>query len=181
MNEMKRSKITLLALLAVFFGPLILAIELYYSHHDRIPEPLNRGTLLKPMLAISELAISPSLTTKWTLIQIQTKPCEDLCKKSLFKLNQVWLSLGAEQDRVGRALLTNAELQSNVFTDFVQQNYPKLQLLLAPEKNVQSLSRLGSYFIVDPMGKVILAYSETAPPDDMFSDLKRLLTVSQIG
>ena len=176
-----KSKVTLLILLAVFILPMYFASQLYYSRHDSIPKPLNRGTLLNPMIPFAGLEADHPLERHWTMVQIQMKPCEDQCKKNLYKMNQVWLSLGADQDRVNRSLVTIEALKTEVQTDFVHASYPRLQLLLIPEKKLQSLRNHGDLFIVDPLGNIMLAYSETAPPDDIYADLKRLLSVSQIG
>lgn len=176
-----KPRLTLLILIAIFVIPMFMAGKMYFSSHSPLPKPLNRGILLNPLLQYADLEASAPLERRWTLLQVQLRPCEEQCKKNLYKINQVWLALGAEQDRVGRAILTAKEGPNPLPMDFIKENYPRLQLLLIPEKNLQSLAKHGELFVVDPLGNILLAYSETAPPDDLYSDLKRLLTVSQIG
>ena len=176
-----RSRLTLWILIAIFVLPSFLAIQFYYFRPASATKSVNRGTLLQPVLQFSDFFDSNPFGHRWLVLQVEPKTCEEQCQKNVYKINQVWLLIGGERERVERGLVTQPELKDEVFNPFVRERYPMVKLLLIPEKKVQLLRTYGDIFIVDPLGNIILAYTETALPDDIYSDLKRLLNVSRIG
>ena len=70
--------------------------------------------------------------------------------------------------------------------------YSGKRILLLPYANADSLVgkravvntgflEPGKFYIIDPFGNLIMSYSADSDPDDLISDLKRLLRYSRIG
>lgn len=185
----KKAIMTIGILIGIFVLPFYLAYHFYF-HANGMFSLKNRGTLLQPAVQLKKLNLvhrdgkgfkSDPEKPIWSIMYLRQQACDESCKRNLYKINQLWVALGADHDRVQRILITTAQQQQHVFNKFVRKYYHRVHLLLIPQKNLQWLADKGAIFIMDPRGLIILAYPEDAPPDDIYDDLKRLLKVSQIG
>lgn len=188
---MKRiSPLPILALL--FFGPFILAIVLYagrgsFGGFDQLENPdreLIATAAEMPRIELrtpgGALVSADGLRSRWSLIYAKMPACEAGCTEALERLNQVYLALGT--DRVQLVLLTSAGETGSL---------PPYELSVglldaADDSDLVALlgyERLeeGRYFVVDPLGNLILSYPADADQGRLLEDLERLLDVSRIG
>jgi hypothetical protein len=179
----------LLLLAAIFIGPLLIAFLLYFKGDALQPEGrTNHGDLLEPIVAVRDsLPESPVLQQTeehWVLLYANAGACDESCRESLYTLRQTRLMIGREMDRVKRVFLHGAELPDTVFLKAEHQGLAVIrddQLFeLLRDKTPQQLSP-GGYYLIDPLSNVVLYFSPDVDPQDVVSDIKRLLKLSRIG
>lgn len=166
----------------LFVVPVILA-GLFYTHTTWLPKrSLNHGKLLAPPLALRQLAIDPAaLQHKWGLVYVHSGVCDSFCQQGLYNMRQIQRALGKDTQRLQRILLTVQPGPAD----------PPLQKLLDDSQTLfwrvdavvlnQVLGRPAAFYVIDPLGNIILAYSASDNPEWMLDDLKYLMGVSSIG
>jgi hypothetical protein len=179
----------LLLLAAIFIGPLLIAFLLYFKGAALQPEGrTNHGELLEPIVAIRDsLPESPLLQhteEHWVLLYANERACDERCRESLHALRQTRLMIGREMDRVQRVFLHGAEPPDTVFLDAEHKGLAVIrdeQLSgLLRDKRPQQLAP-GGLYLIDPLSNVVLYFSPDVDPQDVVSDVKRLLKLSRIG
>lgn len=190
----KGPPLTLVLVAVLFLGPAILAALLYFGPFrleglDMLPNP-DREFFAEPeTLPLMPLTTPDGGRTaddwaryRWSLIYARITPCEGACFGHLQRLTQVYLALGGERDRVQRVLLAVGSLD-----DFSRDPELLIGRLDVPASAalVELLGkerlRGGRYFVVDPLGNVILSYPPDADQRRLLEDLERLLKVSRVG
>lgn len=199
LSAKQKSLLTLLALLFIFFGPMIAAWSLYTSRDQMLP-PTNYGQLIVPPLPFKVLALHDTdnvdfpksvLAGKWLMVYYAPSVCDESCDQNLYKMRQVRVALGKDMDRMQRMLLTtpqpaNPTLDKSLETDYLDTYHaviaPAAMQQFLPTDFAKSVStKGGGLFLVDPLGNVMLYYPPDADPEKLLKDLTRLLGVSQIG
>lgn len=172
---------------ALFLGPLLLAVALYYGPwldpHElpRLEAPGRH--LFDPPLALPPLVLEPHegapAPLRWSLVYATMARCDAACTGELERLRAVHLALGRRADRVRRVLIAPAAAEGvddpALWTGRLDANDP-----LAAAVGAERL-RDGEILIIDPLGNVVLAYRAGAAQQDLLDDMKRLLEVSRIG
>ena len=179
----------LLLIAAVFFGPLLVAAWLYYGGY--FAESLgrsNHGALLEPILNLGdELPESPLHVhneSSWLFLYADSSACLDDCRNALYTIRQSRKMLGKEMDRIQRVFLHGSTAPDTVF---LAAEHPGLITI-----EDTSLSRLlenkrppelpaGGFYLIDPLGNLVLYFRPDIEPSDMVDDIKRLLKLSRIG
>ena len=188
-STQSRGRTQFLLLAAVFFGPLLVASWLYYGGDAMQPEGrVNHGALLEPIVNIREAAPGMALPADtegmWLLIFEDLGACGEDCRQGLYTIRQSRLMLGREMDRVQRIFLHGDSAPDTLFLDEEHKGL----LALADETLSELLSNKkprelddGGYYLVDPLGNLVLYFSPDIDPGDMVDDIKRLLRLSRIG
>ena len=91
------SKKTLIIMVAVFVLPVVLA-KLALDNDWFTKGATNKGQLLAPTIDMS--ALLENAEPKWSLLYVMPSKCDAVCENALFSINQVWLALGKESDRL---------------------------------------------------------------------------------
>ena len=181
---------TLMALL--FFGPLAVAIGMYYVGGDRWRPSgsVAHGVLLLPPRELpTGVMVLPDGATadfggKWSLLYVGRGDCDDPCKEALYRTRQVRRALGKEMSRVQRFFVATGGAPN---TEFLAAVHPGILVMtegLASRDAV--LASLGTFaegdvFVADPLGNVVLRFPAGTAMKDMHQDLQLLLKASQIG
>jgi len=191
MTEIKRrsGRFQLLLIAAVFLGPLLVAGWMYYGGGLLAPEGrTNHGLLLEPIVKLDdELPASPVLLlhdASWLLIYANGTACNKACRERLYVQRQSRLMLGKEMDRVRRIFLHGEDPPDTVFlesehTDLVSMRDDEL-LALLDARTPEGFPAEG-YFLVDPLGNLVMYFAPDIDPYDMVDDIKHLLSLSRIG
>jgi hypothetical protein len=100
-------------------------------------------------------------------------------------LRQVHISLGKEFKRIQRLLLVPIKLKGGAF-DALQKQYPDLIILTGADaetvKFAGEFNMVGAHvYLVDPLGNLMMSYSEKMDPKGLRSDLTQLLKNSWAG
>ena len=182
-----RLQLALIAL--VFFGPLFLAAGMYFTGASFQPTGrTNHGDLLQPVIPIADELPDSSLLDniggRWLLIYSNSGACEDACKRALYVLRQSRLTLGNDMDRLGRVLL---RLESAPDTVVPGENYAGTIILIDDalsewlQDKRPAAAASGGYFLVDPLGNLVMYFSPEIDPGAMVEDIEHLLELSRIG
>ena len=188
-NNDRRGRIQLLLIALVFFGPLLLAAWLYFAGAGLRPDGrTNHGELLEPLVNISDaLAALPRQGLsdgQWLLVYQNDGVCGDACRFSLFTLRQSRLMLGRDMERLVRVFLHGATAPDTVFladehAGLVTLRNEGFAKLLNNNKPADTVS--GGYFLIDPLGNIVMYFRADIDPADMVEDIEHLLKLSRIG
>lgn len=189
---MKRFGSPLILLALVFFGPLLLAIVLYagrdsFNAFDSMPNPdreLIDNALLMPPFTLEgpNGSVADAFQSRWSLIYARMPACDAACAEAFERLSQVYLALGKERQRVRLVFLApTATPGLPAAAGFLAGRLDTREG--AELARLLGLARLaeGRYFVVDPLGNLILSYPADADQHRLLEDLERLLSVSRIG
>ena len=179
-----RRQLLLLAL--VFFGPLLLAIVMYYTGNvNSDTQTINNGEFIKPPLTLDDkLHFDTGTRGRWTLVYKTAGGCDDTCEKALIDIRQIRLATGREIDRIQRLLIIDAE-PSNLTA--LREQHPGLKFSTdfgeaeATFNTAVSALANNKLYIMDPLGNIILRYAPAPDRKAFLADLKKLLKASRIG
>lgn len=188
-NIDRGGRIHLFFIALVFFGPLIFATWLYFSGHSFRPQgKTNHGILLQPLVNIGDTLpdarINSHIGGQWLLVYAHEGVCADPCEFSLYTLRQSRLMLGKQMDRLARVFLHGDSAPDTVFLADEHAGLITLQdegLGELLEKQRPADVAAGGYYLVDPLGNVVLYFQPEIEPSNMVEDIKRLLKLSRIG
>jgi hypothetical protein len=92
--------------------------------------------------------------------------------------------LGKEMDRLKRVFLHGVSSPDTVFLADEHAGLTALRdddlSALLNNKKPATLSS-GGYFLMDPLGNLVMYFEPETDPSDMVGDIKRLLNLSRIG
>jgi hypothetical protein len=184
----------LIAIGLLFFGPFIAALLLYagrdsFGGFDQLPNPDRELFADPPVIPLEPLQLADGrrsdagwARSRWSLVYARSEPCDTECGAALLRLHEVWLALGGERDRVREVLLVpEGERPASLPADFLvgivdAAGSDPLVPLFGRERLAQ-----GRYFVIDPLGNIILSYPTTANQQRLLEDIERLLEVSRVG
>jgi len=194
-------RIALLVIAALFFLPLVLAWLMYTGTVELQPHSTrNRGLLVQPPLPVDwagvhledngQQSAETSFARHWLILHAVPRPCNESCLQQVTDLRQVHRASGRQQSRLHLALLQDFEdaEERGVLKDI----YAPFQLIENPNGNLwRALDQVamrsepaatarGSTYLIDPLGNIMLFYAAGYDPNDLKSDLKRLLTWSKL-
>lgn len=188
-KEYFAGRVQLLLMALVFFGPLILAAWLYFSGTGLQPSArTNHGDLLQPLTSLSDtLPDSPIHEHNqghWLLVYPNAGACDDACDYALYTLRQSRLMLGKEMDRLQRVFLHGENAPDTVYlaeehAGLIAFRDNELSALL--NNKLPAGRSAGGYYLVDPLGNLVMYFRPDIEPRDMVEDIKHLLTLSRIG
>lgn len=181
------AQFTLLAFL--FAGPLIAAFWLYYGAESLQPSGrTNHGLLLEPIVNLEEVATNPGragwVRDRWVLLYAHDGECGSTCRDALHTLRQSRLMLGQDMDRLARVFLHGQAPPDRVF---LEEQHPGLITLVdrALQRELEAIRpsgrAAGGYYLVDPLGNLVMYFPPDIVPGDMVDDIEHLLELSRIG
>jgi hypothetical protein len=185
-----RLQILLVGLL--FVVPLIVAAWLYYDGSLRPAGRSNHGAILEPIVnlqdAVPDSPAAELWQDHWLLVYSYDGECGAECRDALYTLRQSRLMLGNDMHRLIRVFLHGELAPDRVFVDeFVAEHHPGLRIvgdedfgeLLAASRPEQLPA--GGFFLVDPLGNLVMYFPPDLDPRDMVEDIQHLLDLSRIG
>jgi cytochrome oxidase Cu insertion factor (SCO1/SenC/PrrC family) len=193
-RSVKRSAWPIVAIAALCLGPFVVALLLYAGRDSlggfgQLPNPDRELFASPPTIPLEPLNLAGGGQSKpdwsrsrWSLVYASLATCTADCAVALERLDQVWLSLGGDRDRVQRILLLPEAPPDDMVPDgfviglFDVSGGDSLVDLFGREQLEQ-----GRYFVVDPLGNIILSYPDSADQQRLLDDLERLLSVSRVG
>lgn len=174
-------------LLVILLTPVLVVVSstlLYFSGWLTPTSTSNHGTLLTPVLSVTDFGLPAteiSQDRQWQLIQY-SPDCASTCLERMLEQRQQHIALGKYQSRIHRVLLTNTQLAADLMAD-----YPELSVQAATASSTVQ-SRIPApqladnpVFVVDPFGNVMLYFTSEQDYKAQMSDLKKLLKNSTIG
>ncbi len=192
-----------LVLLALVFAAPGISAYFFYNHPHWLGDAFtNRGVLLDPPVLLTHLEQSKlasvstgkgqeikrekplglNIKSKWQLVLWSPAACEKSCLEQLDKMARIRLALGRRLYEVMPLLLlgpTAPELPVNVANTLRDQDINVLQLPAGASEHVSALKNHLEIFIANSENYLVLAYSPTTKPDDIFHDIKQLLNTTK--
>ena len=190
MTEKKTTwaRVQMLLIASVFFGPLAIATWMYYSGGLQPAGRTNHGALLEPIVNIAqempESEVSKQGAGYWVLLYSDSEECTAPCKEALYTIRQSRKMLGKEMDRLKRVFLHGESSPDTVFlaaehAGLITLRDNELSAFLNNRK--PAMLAAGGYFLMDPLGNLVMYFEPEIDPSDMVEDIKRLLKFSRIG
>lgn len=192
--ETKASYWQLWLIILAFSAPVILSYTWFYLMPPQITRS-NYGHLVQPLRPLDLLGLQPVGSVspaadqpQWTVLHLAAG-CAPDCQQALFYTRQEQTLLNKDQGRVRRVLVLmqpwpEAELAP------LRQTDPELRILTGHPEQLQDLvarlsglpqSPLQGFYLVDPLGNLMMSYPLAADPKGVLKDLKHLMKWSRTG
>lgn len=175
---MSRNSLVLLLLACVFFAPGLAALY-FFKHPQWVSgHTTNKGQLIEPPLPAPSLVES---SRKWHLVLWSPNECGETCISAVDKLTRIRLALGRRYYEVDQVLLgvSDHPLDKQLEKTLHSHHMNAVSLSDNEKKALLAYSHDMGIFIANPEGFLVLAYAATVQSDDVYSDLKQLLTTTQ--
>jgi hypothetical protein len=184
-NRRRRSRLTLLLIVAVCAAPIVASYIAYYvwqpSGH------VNYGELLEPRplpdTALTALDGSTfrfrDLKGSWILLVADDARCDDRCRTRLVYMRQIRLAQGKETERIERVWLLTGDGSPPAE---VLAGQPGLRVVRAGGSDVLgglAEGAAGRIHVVDPLGNLMMRFPADPDPRRVLRDLSRLLRHSK--
>jgi len=194
MPGQRRSRLVLILIALLFAAPVISAwVAWQLAVTGGVGSTTNAGVLVQParpltMVPLRDTAGEPLsgdlLGGRWSYVLLAGEGCDKACLESLFVTRQVRISVNKDMQRVRRVLLLR---QAPAKLAELRAAHPDLVIALADEPAWRTLadqftaSGAAAFYLVDPLGNLMMRYPATVPPKGVLMDLRRLLKASQLG
>jgi cytochrome oxidase Cu insertion factor (SCO1/SenC/PrrC family) len=184
----RHARLRLLAIMAIFALPIAASMLAY--HFLRPEATANYGELLAQPARITTtefVRIDGSafrfeeLRGKWVLIASDSGACPEACTAKLLLMRQVRLMLGRNAARVVRVFVAD---DTRPMAPGTLEPYEGTIAITPPagmSPPTAAVNDRAHYYLVDPLGNVMMRFPANADPRRMLKDLERLLKASQIG
>lgn len=185
----KSGRIRLLLMALVFFGPLVVAVWMYYGGQFAAPKGRsNHGALLEPIVSLPEMLPESTLYAGsegfWVLLYLNPGECAAECRQALYTGRQARKMLGRDMQRLRQVFLHGESTPDTVFLAREHQGLITIEdasLLGLLEKKRPATLSPGGYYLVDPLGNLVMYFRPDIDPGRMVDDVQRLLRLSRIG
>ena len=192
----KRSKRTLILILAIFVLPALVATLMYVSGW-RPSSTGNHGELIQPARFIEDRAMQSvdgkevkfnELHGKWTMVYFDSAACPEECIKQLYFMRQIHIAQGKDQDRVQRIFILTDGIAANTLPAKLA-DYPDMRVWTGDKTvlakleqdfgiDAAAVSGQQNIYLLDPQGNLMMRYVPGSDPAGMRKDLVRLLKYS---
>lgn len=194
----RKRRLQLLLLAAVFFGPLAVAFYMYYGGAWQPQGRTNAGELLQPVRQLPEVSLqTPSgtptkpdfLRGKWSLVYVDEGACDAQCRQTLEDVRVTRLALDRDVDRVQRVFLYESSCCDRALLEGPQQGLvvawlderEGAKLRAAFPTDTGPLAQSDRVWLVDPRGNLVMRYATPLDKRGVVKDMEKLLKLSHIG
>ena len=198
--KLNKSRVQLLAIIGLFAIPVILANYIFdYMGSHGVSETVNHGELIspaKPLQAVSLIDAQQQplpdklLLGKWTYVIFANGSCDKTCEDQLYVTRQTRVGINKDMQRLQRLLVINYQPDATWLED-LNKTHPELVISVLPDKNWTAfynqfkadIDMIGGspFFLVDPLGNLMMGYGDSAKPRGIMSDIKKLMKINITG
>ena len=192
----KRNPYTPWFVVVAFVAPVVAAYALFFLGITP-PAYSNRGELLSPIIDVDALALSDNdneqlgrediTEHKWHMVIFAGSSCNEACQQVLYNMRQINIAVGKNANRLQR-LVVHLEPPGEEFQALLASEYPNARHANASAETIEAaLQDVGAQFrsneiyIMDPLGNIMLRFTQDQSYKDLLHDLNKLFKVSQIG
>lgn len=183
------NRLVLIALFAVFFAPVLVAVLLHseWVSWQAAPEKAH-GELVDPVVPLGEFRLPDAggntrtlsdLTGRWQLVHARPDGCGADCVETLSLMHNIRLAQDRHMDEVGLVALSQRDVDDGTLARLraMDRGWHVFDgdagsALLARFPDVQS----GAFYIVDPDGNIMERFDPGTDLNGVRKDLDRLLT-----
>lgn len=179
-----KSRLTLFALVLLFFTPILVAVLLNSRWLDWDPAPgRSHGDLVEPVIDLGDHLPGTGWTGKWYLVRRIDAACDSDCIESLYWLRQARAAQDRHVPDVGLLVVAPNALDAPV-RDAIRRLSPVWRIVDGPagEALIRVLpggSGNPETYIMDPETNIMMRYPAGTDPNGIRKDLDRLLTWTQ--
>lgn len=189
----------LLLITALFLLPPVAAwLAWSYLGQQGVSATTNAGVLISPPRRLTLRGLrdgdgaavdNAALTGRWTYVLFDDASCATDCEQQLYLTRQTRLAMNKDVARVQR-LLIFAQPPGDALVDRLQAGHADLQWVVrdaAADSLLRTFRGDGfdpageQYFLVDPLGNLMMVYDLQVSPRGLMKDLQKLLKISQVG
>ena len=198
MNQVPRRRGQLLLLAALFFGPLLAAVLLYFVLPGWQPHArTNYGELIDPARPLPEFQLvdadgkthgREALHGHWSYVYLGGSSCDTACADKLYQIRQIRTLLNEKRLRVQRVYIAPDAAQLPALRAQLTELHPDLKIYAEADLAVPLQKLFGSVgadrdalYLVDPLANWLMVYPAAADSPGILKDIKKLLRISQIG
>ena len=176
-----RGRLVLIGLILVFALPAIIA-KTVLEQNWYTSGVTNTGELVEPRVTLQDFGLTAPNEEEWLVGYIAPTDCDSLCEQQLHYLNQSYLALGKNKERVTAVVfVSEGDALPGAF------NKPDLSFLSGGEQ-LSTKFAPASIVIIDPLGQLVMEYKSVSEPSQlvgqskgMIHDLRKLLKLSRVG
>jgi cytochrome oxidase Cu insertion factor (SCO1/SenC/PrrC family) len=198
-QALRRSRIQLLLIFGLFLIPPVGAwITWQYLGDHGVEATTNAGTLVSPAQPVRVKGLltadggqfdDAGLRGRWTYVMFAQQGCDDRCQQQLYLTRQVRMAMNKDVRRVQR-LLVLGSLPDAALVQRLAAEHSDLRWVVqdaAGDRFADQFQGAGfsssgvQYFLLDPLGNLMMFYDLSTPAKGMMKDLQKLLKISQIG
>jgi hypothetical protein len=198
-TAVRRGRIQLLLIFALFVAPPLAAwFAWQYVDEHGVDATTNAGTLVAPARPVTAAGLAAAdgaaladdaLRGRWTYVLFAPAGCGEPCREQLYLTRQVRLAVNKDVSRVQRLLVLPAAPSGAARAELAER-HADLRIAVSSSTDApfvmpfrgEAFAPDGSqYFLVDPLGNLMMRYDGDAPGKGVLKDLRKLLKVSQIG
>ncbi|MEZ9883415.1 hypothetical protein AB4374_06040 [Vibrio splendidus] len=177
-----KGRLVLIGLVLIFALPAIIA-KTVLDQNWYTSGVTNSGELVEPRITLADFGVTvPMAGEGWVVGYIAPTECESLCEQQLHYLNQSYLALGKNKERVTAVVFVS---EGNSLSGSL--NKPDLSLLTGGDQLSTEFAP-ASIVIIDPLGQLVMEYKSVSDPSQLVSqskgmihDLRKLLKLSRVG
>lgn len=190
----------LVLLIALFLLPPVGAwLAWTYLGEQGVGATTNAGSLISPARPLEVVGLRGAdgtaagnglLRGRWTYVLFDDGSCgSEACDAQLYLTRQTRLAMNKDIRRVQRVLVLGSRPVSAVRDKLANEHSDLawvvrdsgserlMQAFQGPEFDASG----GHFFLVDPLGNLMMVYDRSVLPKGLMKDLQKLLKVSQIG
>ena len=192
----KRNPYTPWFVVISFVAPVVAAYALFFLGVTP-PAFSNKGELLNPIIDVESFVLTDDNQTqisrdeitehKWHMIYFAESSCDDACNRILYNMRQINIAVGKNANRLQR-LVVHLDEPDEEFQALITKEYPDARHANANANTIEAaLQGVGPQFrsnevyIMDPLGNIMLRFTQKQSYKDVLHDLNKLFKVSQIG
>jgi len=192
-----RGRRQLIMMISLFLLPPIAAwIAWQYLGEHGVSGTTNNGTLISPARPLTfqglvgpdgaSLALS-ELRGRWLYVVYGKDTCGQACQQQLYVTRQARVAVNKDIPRVRRLLVLDDPADRALMVKLAEEHEDLLIAIGMPEQlrgefhgeNFDTAG--GQFFLVDPLGNLMMYYQSDAVPRGVLRDLQKLLKISQVG
>lgn len=195
--DKKRNPYTVWFVVIAFVAPVVLAYVMFFF--VEVKSFVNHGEILNPIVHISSFKLTDEaneiipraeLTYKWRLISFVGRDCDQVCESRLYDTRQIHTSLGKDQHRLIR-MFVHLEPAGESLVKLIDTTHENVIHVNGDVNTIKETLGINirddasitnnEIYIMDPMGNVMMRFTQDQPNKELLFDLKKLLKASQIG
>ncbi len=178
-------RLVILGVFAAFLTPVIIAMLMQSNFWSYQPESSKaHGTLIKPVVELSQLREIIDDRTKWWLVSLASGNCDQACEQTLIEMRQLRKATGAHSSEVG-LLFVSADVSSDEQQQRIQAIEAKIKQINNPSIYAQinnagsGTETAGKMWLLDRELNLFMHYPAGHNATGVRKDLKRILTWAQ--
>ncbi len=188
MNQLTKSRMTLVGLILIFFLPIFASWYLvFFSDYKNEINSIENGDLIEPVISIGAIEARPLennqpfiVAERWTLVFFVNDECDTVCQKKLYQVRQIRLALGKNVDKIDRLLIAKNPIDWGEFAErysgqkVLDSTMNDFTRIYDSFSSIQGFNE-NSFYLIDPYGFIMMRYSDSVEPKGVIKDIERLI------